>query len=290
MSGAILAQRTLTTLLESYPWLGQLVTDFSSEPVPFNADLKIALPSTMDSDVTEFDAEDGFVPSSVTQVEKTLTLSEHWYAAYAFGDQETNATNAGLIERFAANAGHSVAKKIVDTLLALVTAANFTEKTTRGSSTLRYTDMAAAAKKLNDRNVPQSGRWCLLNTQSYLDLQTDSGLAANAGSSSNVVRDGRVGQVAGFDVYAVPGMPTAENLIGCCGGPEALCLATRPPGIPANVQAPGAITLVTEPHSQLSVQSRIWYEMRPAKAYVAMSLMFGCCVGNASSLERIVSA
>jgi hypothetical protein len=64
-------------------------------------------------------------------------------------------------------------------------------------------------------------------------LGNDSVLVSNAGSPSDTVRSGLIGNVHGFQTFEYAQLPTnAQNLAGFAAIPEALVLATRVPPPP----------------------------------------------------------
>ena len=112
-NGAIIARRALTTLLEQFPFLQQITTDFSNEPVLFNQTVYTKLPSAVSA--IDYNTTTGYVSADVTQVDVPVTLNKHKHVTYGMNDAERSSTPTNLIERFAGNAAQALGLHFMQT-------------------------------------------------------------------------------------------------------------------------------------------------------------------------------
>lgn len=288
LSGDLIGQRALAILLQEYPWLGQVSSDFSPEMVLLGQTLKVALPKAMTAQT--WSASAGYAPQAVEQEQVSLTLNGFVHTTYAFSDSEFSSTNQNLIERFSRAAAHSIGKKLVDSLAALLTEANFPASTEKAAAGFDYETAVDVSKALSNRFVPGANRWMLLNSDCYASLQKDAVLVGNPGSPSDAPRSGLLRDVCGMATSEFPGLPgNSENLLGAAGSPEGLILVCRAPILPKEITVPGDIRIITEPSSGLSIQERSWYNMNEGKAYRSYILLYGVAAGHPDAIQRIVT-
>jgi hypothetical protein len=290
MSGNLIGQRAMQIMMAEYPFLSQISTDCSAENVLLNQTLKISLPQVMAA--ADFDGDTGYVPGDVTQTQVDLTVDQFVHCTYGFTDVEVNSTATNLIERFAAGAAHGLAKKILDSIAALIVSSKFSNATTTTAADLSYDTLVGISQALSARSIPSSGRWCLLNGDAYAALAKDVVVVANAGSPTDSPRSGKLHDVAGLAVNECPWLPSnSQRLIGAAGWRESLLLVTRIPQLPKakDVNPPGNIEVIVEPSSGLSLQARTWYDMSKGKTFRSYALCFGVAAGHGDGIQRIVS-
>ncbi len=289
--GTRIATQALSTLLEEFPFRKMITTDFSGEGVLFNQELKIKIPTAF-SAADNYHTTNGYVARDVAQEDIALTIDKHVHVTYGFNDQERTSHDLGIFERFGKNAGHAIGFAMMNALLALITEANFEYESQFGAEMTDRKKFLAISKKLNARKIPAMDRFALLNSDAYEALAGDVTLIANAGSPSQTVRSGSIGDVHGIKTLEYSQLPTnGESLLGFVTVPEGLCLATRLPQMPdQKALAGGSVTNVIEPNTQMGIQVREWYDYQKGKNFYTFTSMFGVAVGNPECLERIVIA
>ncbi len=290
IQGTLIAQKALRTLLAEFPVLRQITTNFAPEGILFNQSvIAHIVTATTAADVNP---ANGYTPTDRAQVDVPVTINKHKHHTYAINDQERTSTNINLIERYALTAAHALGKAVVDDLLALIINANFANKTTVPEANFDRTKVVAMARAMNDRNIPQVGRFMLLNPGYYANLSLDPDVSrayANP-AGSGTIASGVLPNVHGFGISEYSALPAnGENLTGFAGTAESLVLATRVPAEPTVSNIPGTLTVVTEPNSGLSVLLRQWYEMKEGKEYRTMTLMYGVAKGI-DTVQRLTSA
>ena len=116
--GTLIGMGILDALLEEYPWLRLITTDFSAEESLLNQPVKIQSPNALTAG--DYDDTNGYVPQDVSQTEYALTINKHKHVTYGFSDTERSKHDIALIERFARNGAHAIGKALTADLLALI--------------------------------------------------------------------------------------------------------------------------------------------------------------------------
>jgi hypothetical protein len=288
--GALIAARTLETLLETFPVLRLITADFSPEPAKFGQTITVSIPSAMTAG--DYSTSTGYPVQDVNQTTATLVINKHKATTYSFNDQERSSVDANLIERYARAAAHSVGKALVDDICALIVAANFSNSTTLATASVDRSKVVALNKTLNGRKLPVSGRFFVVNSDYYEKLANDTTVIANAGSPSDTVRSGRLGNIHGVEVVEYPQLPgNSENLAGFAGVAEGIVIASRVPTLPdQSAFVGGSVENITEPNTGLTLQVRSWYDFKLGNEYRTFTLMYGVAKGNTACVQRFVTA
>ena len=287
--GVLIGMGILDTLLEEFPWLRLITTDFSSEQSLLDQPIKIQSPNALTAD--DYDDTNGYVPQTVSQTEYDLVIDEHVHVTYGFSDTERSKHDIALIDRFARNGAHAIGKRFTDDLLELVKASPFTNSTTIAPGSINRLSYVDLNKTFNGRKVPKAGRFSLLNSDYYATLSEDPTLVSNPGSPAGTVRSGVIGNVDGVSTMEYAFLEdNGEYLAGFAGTAEALLLATRLPTPPDQKSlGNGHIEVITHPETELSLQLRQWYDFRYGKEFRTYTLQYGVGTGDPARLERIVT-
>jgi hypothetical protein len=284
--GRIVAKRTLETLLEMYPFLPLIASDFSSESALYNQEIDVKMPSAF-STASDYTRANGYASSDTTLTDHPLTINKHKHITYDFDDLERTSHSIPLVEAFAGNAAHALGKALVDDLFAAVTVANYSNGTYYSPVSFGRSDIVNINKTLAGRKIPALGRIAVLNSDYFENISNDATLIANAGSQSDTVRSGYIGNVHGVRVEEYAQLPdNSEDLAGFVCIPEAIMLATRVPALPQDTQG---FENVTDERTGLTLQMRTWYDKKTGLDNLTLTFMYGLAVGNADCLERIIS-
>lgn len=287
--GVLIARRALATLLEDFPILRRISSDFSDEAGVLNQPLNVKLPTAFGA-ADNYDVNNGYVASDANQVDVPLTITRLIHKTFAFNDAERNSFNTSLIEGHARVAAHAVGMSLVNDLLALITVANFPTETVYAANAHDRAAFVEVNDKLTLRKAPTSGRVSVLNSPYFKKLLGDTTIVANAGEPRDSVSSGQIGNVDGVSVHRYAFLPTnAQNLGGFIAIPEALLVATRLPA-PPEAPFPGTIQTVKDDNTGLAMQLRQWYDASRGKEYRSYSLLTGVAKGIPAGLERIVTA
>lgn len=145
----------------------------------------------------------------------------------------------------------------------------------------------------------QSGMMSLiLGSPAYASLGNDPLISNYMASQMAVLRDGKVPEVRDFLIVKSPTLPYAgstpatEKLIGFASMPGGLCIAMRPGPMPPNPQlVPGLISAESAEDPATGAILTIQQQIDPDTHQLVINVdnRFGCAVGDAAQLKRIVS-
>lgn len=144
---------------------------------------------------------------------QTLVIDQSKYIAFKVDDIDQVQTNVNLIDEAMKEAAYSLADTIdqyVAGMHAQAASANKIGADGGSAKTIGLGDgegdpyryLVDMGTILTKANVPQEGRWCVLPAWYQGMLQKAEIIAANPnGANGDVVTNGKIGRVAGFDLY-----------------------------------------------------------------------------------------
>jgi hypothetical protein len=142
-------------------------------------------------------------------------------------------------------------------------------------------DLKAA---FSTNEVPTSGRFALLNSTYYGKLSQDPIFNMFAAMKSpDMLTEGRLPRVQGFDCTDAPWFPTASYGVGFAGHKAALVMKARLPQQLAqsfSASAPGSISTITDPATGLSVSLVQFWDLRSNSYEWRPEVMCGAAVGD----------
>lgn len=290
----VIAQKAMVQMKARLPILGQIATDLSAENARYGE--KIIVNEVQAATAVPFVKATGYVASARTMVDIPVTLDQHVHHTYSVGVQEASSTRVDLVDRLALNAAYSIGSAIVASLAALMTAANFSAKTTKalgaGSDGFDRKSLLLAGAALSKRGAVPFGRYMMLNGDYFSSLMMDNNLLnLMVLSGQKVVGGLAVPDVHGFGVSEYVDLPAnGENLVGFCGTRSALAFATRLPDDPGKDFSNVRISQVVEEETGMAIQTREWYDSTLGTVNRSYTLMYGVGVGQSAAGQRIVSA
>jgi hypothetical protein len=222
----------------------------------------------------------------------TTTLSNFKGLPVEFKDIEL--TKAGdpewLKQHFFIPTRDATMKALADDLLALITNANYSNKSTIAVGSFDGDSLADIRGELTKRKVPREGRSILLDPDYYTALLKDTSFSdASASRNQAVIRDGVLERARGMNVYEYESIPgNSENLEGFALSKSALVVAARPMANPGDRQV--TVANLVEPNTGIPFQFRVWYSPNKGVCYMSAGFLYGVSVGQAAALQRIVSA
>jgi hypothetical protein len=284
---AVVAQRTLDTLLLRFPRASAFSTDFSSDiaNVGESVTTRVASQPAVQDFAATTDA------AAVTTTARTVTLANYSGVRVGFTDMEWSKSSINLNDIFIGPVANTVIKAIMDGVLARVTNANFGAAAFTGAaSTFDADDVVDLATALDVDNVPLNPRSLVILPAYYGALAKDNAIqSAFAYGDDGAIKRNLFPMVHGFEVIGYNGIPNnSENLVGFASGPQGLLIAARVPAIPDRF--PGEIESATDPESGLTIQVRKWYSPYDRRHYMEAGVIHGSQIGVTGNLKRIVSA
>lgn len=292
VAGDLIVLRALDLLKLSFPALSGITTDFSAESARQGQAIKtriVGVPS-----VVTLDDSTGWSSSDATTTDVTVTIGQPKGVQIEYTSTELANTLRDIFGEQVEACHYALGKNMFDALYAVITAANFANATTKALATFTRNDVTAMAKALTGRGVSAMGRTLLLNQDYYEKLGQDSTIVNLAAySMPGVITQGDLPPVAKFAITEAVNLPGTGNLTGFGFTKDALVLATRVPedytrALPG--ASNGAVSVITNPITGMSVQKVDFVDHKLAKAYSRIAIAYGVAKGNGSSGQRLISA
>jgi len=266
--------------------LKAFTSDFSAEAVDFGQSLKMrtATPAT----VAAYHTTNGYVAVDATTTDYSVAIDTHKHVSLSYHEQELSGTNRKLLEEQVMVSGYALADAVIDSALALVIAATYTNTaiTETAANTDRDT-LISFRQSLTNAGAPDSGRNVLMNVSAFGYLTSAANVNTfdyrESGASTDY-RSGVMRNVQGFDaVYEVPNLPSTGNMQSFACHKSALLIATRLPKDPGvagvNVPVPGTIEVIQDENTGFALQVRTWYDMQKGRLNQTFTLMYGVAAG-----------
>lgn len=142
----------------------------------------------------------------VTSTQQSLLIDQAKYFGFEIEDIDAAQANVSLESAYVVEAAEALADSVDQNLAALYTAAGIPDipidLTATSPVQSLYSSLVLAGRRLDERNVPRTGRWVVVSPAGYAHLLTDDRFIVTppAGDGS-IISSGLVGQVAGFQVY-----------------------------------------------------------------------------------------
>jgi len=214
------------------------------------------------------------VPTATTT---TVTLNKHKEASFLVEDAARATANQDIIARYMDAAVVPIAEQIESDLLGLYS--GFSNSVGTSGTDITAATIRSARKKLNDLKAPVDNRALVVSTKDEIAILGDSTLQsffafAQAGS----VKEGSIGRLYGFDVYASQLVPvvagTPNSTKNLAFNPGAIILAMR--GLPDAPAGTGAQTaVVQDPVSGLSLRVTMAYNASNLGVQVTVDVLYG---------------
>jgi hypothetical protein len=276
--------RSFATVFESVPLQGTDTIKVPYYPLPTSANSSY-----------DFTQDGGYVFGQATNTSaKEITVDRRAYQPLDFSSQEMARQPQLRVSELVKLAAAQLAYNVVQDVLSCITAANFgAAGLVRAAAAITTDDLADLAGGCNDLNWPISGRSLIMGTAFDTQLKKDPAikLALNI-NGTEVARQGMVPNLAGFDYYTCPNLPTNnEALGGFAVGPGAIAFASAPVAPGAGVRGVlSAYQVVTDPMTGLALTLREWGNPDLDRNYTVIECAYGFAPINANALRRITFA
>jgi phage I-like protein len=288
--GDLVTQRSLSLLKLSFPELGVISTDFSDAAAQFGQTVVSrvkSIPAT-----SNYVAGTGYTTANAVTTDVPVIINAHKGVEISFNANELASTSRDVFGEQVEGAHYSLGKAFVDVIYAVITTANFTNETVSAVGDFNRTKVQLLRKALNTRGVQKIGRFLLLNPDFADKLGNDASLVSLAAfQKPEIITEGMLPRVSGFQPYEIENMPTTDSLVGFAGTADSLVIATRTPN-DYTLAMPGAsngiVGTVTNPDTGITVQLVQFVDHKLAASYWRIAVMFGAAKGNPSSGERLV--
>lgn len=300
LASALIIQRSLEMVFVRYPMLKQLSLDLSDSEVAYNQ----AITSRYQAVATVNDFGTGATDRADTSVAVTLNNFKEVHHAFT-AIELASTTKRNLLDESARPIAEAIGAHILGAVAGnaspvqagIWTQGNFSNEDTSfggasyAAAATTYAKVVTQRQALNVAGVPNVGRFMVVNSPIYSSLLTDTNVVQiqNNNRADGTIATGVLSNVAGFDIYEWPNMPStgasvAGTKVGFCGVGQSTVFAGRVPKDPREVLPgagfPGNIGIVTDEGSGLSVMVNEWIDPSTLKANVRCIFMYGVAVGH----------
>lgn len=299
VAAGIVVQRALDLLKLSFPVLGRISTNFSSENASYGEAITTRLVGV--PAVGTYHVDNGYVSQAAVLTDVAVTINAHQFCQVEFNANEIGGTRRLLFGEQDEAMHYAMGKDLVDAIYALFIAANYTETPTiedvvnfaRSTIIQLGIDMNTTSA---GRNANTGTRTALLSSAYYGKLAEDITVISPLYNSQGggTVGSGVLPMVHGFLPVEAPNLPTTGNLVGVGLRADAVAMAVRPandyagsqPGLPAT----GVVEQVTNPDTGLTVTLTRFVNHQLGKSYMRIAWMRGVAKGNPKAGQLILSA
>jgi hypothetical protein len=294
-STTLVVQRTLDLLKWTYPMLSRITSDMSPEAASYGD--AITTRTVGAATVGTYNTSTGYAVTNATTTDVAVTMNAHKFVEVGFNANVVASTRRRLYDEQVEAAQNGLAKDLSDALLALITAANFTNTPIeRDEASFERADIIALGKALTEAKVPLVGRTLLLNPAYYAALAKDTTIVSaliNNGAGA-AIASGKLPPVHGFELLEQGNLPSTGNLTGFGYNRSALVLATRTPSDYASAlpgaPATGNVQIVTNPEDGFSVAMTQYVDHALGIAKWRIALMYGVAKGQVAAGTIVRSA
>jgi hypothetical protein len=293
VAGDLVVQRSLTLLKASFPWLTKISTDFSAEGAKFGQPIITRLRAVPTAQ--SFVPGTGYARQAATLTDVPVTIDQHKGVEIAFTANELASTSRDLFGEQAEGCHYGLGAALINTVLALLTVANFPYESVEAANDVDADTMDALSAALTGRLVPDMARIGLLSSATYRKLGKDTSIVNLAAfRREEIITQGVLPPIKGIQPFEVVGLPSGENLTGFAGTPDALALVTRVPNdytaVMPDVAGNGTVQIVTNPDTGISVMLVRYVDHKAAESAWRVALMWGAAKGNPKCGQRLVSS
>jgi len=222
---------------------------------------------------------------------KKVTVNKRKYQPIDYSSQEFRRQPALLVTQLGKLNAEKLAADVFDDIWSVVTADAFgAAALTAAAAAITSDDVVTLAGACTKANWPASGRSLILDSDTVTALMKDSAykLASSIGGTE-VVREGRLPRLSGFDVYEVPNLPAnSEKLQGAAVFMSAILAAFAPVEPADGVRASlVAYEVATDPETGISMNYRKWGDAQLDRNFEVIECAYGYVAGVAAALKRI---
>jgi hypothetical protein len=221
-----------------------------------------------------------------------VALDQHYFVSWYLTDKQIAEQPQLRIEQFGRQKGFQLAKKVLQDVLSLVTAANYGAAAFTGAASgFDADDVADLETTCDEADWPEIGRSLILKPTYHGSVVKDNAVQGTLGvDQSPVLSESRVRRLHNFDLYKSSLIPAnGENLVGLAVHPDAMLFASRYLAPQEGADYADARAL-TDAETGITIGFRKWYDKDSGQMRNVLETLWGKLKGNGSACKRLVSA
>lgn len=289
LTQTILAERVFNAFVLKIAPLTAFSTNFSAEAASRGDKIKV-LQVDAAAAATAFAGTYSMQDTTASGLD--VSLDQHYFVSWSLTDSEIVNRPQLEVERFVEQKAFALAKQVFQSVLGLVTAANFGSAGFTGlASAFDADDVVDLRTACSTAGMPDNQRALILDASYYAALLKDSAIQdASQSGSTDALREGSVQRLAGFDLYESSLVPAnAENLKGLAVHPDAIAAAIRYLAPQDGHDYIEAMPL-SRAESGITLGMRRWYDKDTGAMRTVLECLYGRRLINGNACKRIVSA
>jgi len=138
---------------------------------------------------------------TVTETEGTLTVNQHYYAAFAVEDIIKVQSMQNLRERYQKKLGYALAEQEDAAYAALIDDGTITQTVGTLATGMSYDNIVRADQYLNDALVPADGRCIIASPAEKANFYKMPEFTNKDYNSGNTIVTGKIGEILGYPVF-----------------------------------------------------------------------------------------
>lgn len=268
--------------------LQAFAADFSDVAVQRNATVTVPYVSSADAAI---DFAGTYTIQDADAQGVQISINKHKFVSWGLSDIELSTRPSLSMEMFAKQKGFQLAKAVFQDIMSLVTNANYGAAAFTGAaSTFDSDDVIDIRGVCSGADWPTDMRSLVIDDTYYTALLKDNSLQdAGASGSTDPLREGATGRIAGFNIYESTLIPAnGENLVGFAVYPTAIFAAMRylQPQDGNNYRSAAPMTH----ESGITLGYREWYDNDSGSMRMVMEANYGYKKGDGAAIKRMVSS
>lgn len=153
-------------------------------------------------------------PEDLNTTQKILTIDKQKYFNFQIDDVDAAQVRTPLMDAAMQRAAYALAEETEKIILTAIDtdATNKIVPEATLDATNIYKEIVGVKVKMDKANVPMVGRWLIVSPDTHALLLQDNRFTATGGTmAENIVQNGFVGKILGFDVYLSNNLDSLTN-------------------------------------------------------------------------------
>ena len=290
----IAAKKVIQGFKRGFPALSIISTKFE-EGVSEPGD-KIKVPFVdLQTEAQDFVAGTGYTFKEFDSTGVDVALDKNKGVPLTITDKQMSEMAENALEGYFEQMGMILGLAVFKDVNSLVTKAGVGDDgTTVALDTFDASEVNKLRRICTDASWPLMPRGLVLDSSLTEPLFNDDALkTASALGSDEVIREGAIGKLYGFDVYEAAQLPAnSENLVGYAIHPSAIALASKAcaPADPNAAALVEDLQYIPDPQTGLTFVYRRWYDSDLKRVKTVLEVYYGRALVNKNAIKRLVTS
>lgn len=287
--GTLIAQKSLDLLVQKYPALSLITSDFSEASAGYGDVVKTRIinPGT----AIQFNGTTGYAGQDISTTAVSVTINRQPVSSFSLNSQELTTASPVMIDSYAKKVASELGDAIYSDIAALFTTGTYGGSTICPAVHYGFTGVINQANTaLNKRNVPED-RVAIYNADLLGAMWNDS--IVRNDPNKFVIGEKSLPEIQGTVLTSYNLLPTTSNMVGVQLHKSAVAMAARLPEDVSSVAGTPKVSNVqnvVHPDLGIGIQIRTWEDPQFGSFNCAATLSYGVSAGNTGSAQLIRTA